>query len=302
MWLIVAISAYFILAIVWLVDKYLLTGPIPNPKVYAFYVGILGILVLILAPWVGFYVPGIRQIILSLLTGVVFVYAIFWFFKALRLFETSRVVPAVGGILPIFSFLLIFIFSGGEETLRFWEFLAFTLLILGSILITHQKTKKISLRSFKISAVAAFFFALSAVLSKYVYMDMAFWPGYIWIRIGSFLMALIFLLTGGIKSELLKTRINLQKKTLRIFLLNQAAGAGANILQNWAIALTPLVVYVAVINALQGVQYAFLLIFAALLSLKFPRILKEEISKEIILQKVIAILLIGTGLVILALK
>jgi len=75
-------------------------------------------------------------------------------------------------------------------------------------------------------------------------------------------------------------------------------GAGANILQNWAIALAPLA-FVAVISALQGVQYVFLLIFAVLLSLKSPQILKEEISRKILFQKVIAILLIAGGLTLL---
>jgi hypothetical protein len=56
------------------------------------------------------------------------------------------------------------------------------------------------------------------------------------------------------------------------------------------------------INALQGVQYVFLLIFAIILSFKLPKILKEEISREIIFQKVAAILLIGAGLILIALK
>jgi len=78
-------------------------------------------------------------------------------------------------------------------------------------------------------------------------------------------------------------------------------GAGASILQNWAIFLAPLV-YVAIINALQGINYAFLLVFIIFLSLKFPQILKEEISKKILLQKIIAILLISAGLFLLTLK
>lgn len=89
------------------------------------------------------------------------------------------------------------------------------------------------------------------------------------------------------------------KKTAVIFLSNQAAGAGAAILQNWAIALVPLI-YLPFINALQGSQYAFLFVFAIILSFKFPQILKEEISREIILQKIIAISLIGGGLVLLS--
>ena len=75
----------------------------------------------------------------------------------------------------------------------------------------------------------------------------------------------------------------------------------ANVLQNWAISLAPLV-YIAVINALQGVQYVFLLIFAVLLSVKFPQILREEISGNIIFQKAVAILVIALGLAILTIK
>ncbi len=63
MWLVITISFYFILAAVFLVDKYLLTGSISNPKIYTFYVGVLGIGVLVLAPFVGFYIPSFSQII-----------------------------------------------------------------------------------------------------------------------------------------------------------------------------------------------------------------------------------------------
>lgn len=299
-WLIVAITAYFILAIVSLVDKYLLVGPIPNPKIYTFYVGILGVLVLFLVPFVGFSVPQPSQIILSLLAGAIFIYGLFWFYKALRDFEASRVVPAIGGILPLFTLGLVYIFSAGKETLGYFKFFAFILLILGSILITYERSKKISFQSLRISAIAAFFLALSFVLTKYVYLAQPFWSGFIWIRIGGFLMAIFsFLLFKEIREEIFKKKVSFKKRTIGIFLSNQAMGAGAGILQNWAIFLAPLV-YVAIINALQGIQYAFLLVFIIFLSLKFPKILKEEISRKFLLQKIIAILLIGGGLVLLA--
>src|SRR4030043_1435588 len=105
LWLIITISAYFILAVVFLIDKYLLVGPIPNPKIYAFYVGVLGIFVLLIVPFIGFYFPNSFEFFLALISGASFTYGIYWFFKALKLFESSRIVPAVGGILPIFTFL-----------------------------------------------------------------------------------------------------------------------------------------------------------------------------------------------------
>ena len=291
-WLTITILAYFILAIVFLVDKYLLVSAIPNPKVYAFYIGFLGIAILLLIPFIEFYILGPWQILLAFIPGATFVYGIFWFFKGLKLFEASRMVPAVGGILPIFTFLLIFLFSGGKETFNVWEIVSFLLLICGSILITYERSKKVSLKSLNISIIAAFFFALSFVFSKNVYMQHPFLMGLVWIKIGGVLTALTFLFSRELRSEIFKKEMGLQKKTAAIFLSSQAAGGGANILQNWAVALVPLT-YVAFINALQGIQYAFLLIFTIFFSFKFPQILKEEITKQVLLQKIIAILLIG---------
>ena len=110
-WFTAAICSYLLLAIVALVDKYLLVGPIPNPKVYSFYVGMLGVLSLLLIPFVNFYIPDSRQIILSLTAGIFFVLGLFWYYKALNIFEASRVIPAIGGLLPIVSFFLVYILS-----------------------------------------------------------------------------------------------------------------------------------------------------------------------------------------------
>ena len=303
-WLTAAISAYFILAVVFLADKYLLTKAIPNPRVYAFYVGALGISVLLLTPFVDFYVPEISQLILGILSGMVFICGLFWLYKSLQLFEPSRVVPAIGGLTPLFVFGLIYIFTLGQEVLSLRELITFILLVLGSILITIEKKKLTDFKSLKFSALTAFLLALSFVLIKYVYLAQPFWNGFIWRCVGGFLMAIcFFIFFPDIKKEIFEKKENSQtgrsKKTAVIFLFNQAAGAGATILHNWAIALAPLI-YVPLVNALQGTQYVFLFILSIIFSLKFPKILKEEISREVLLQKIIAILLIGGGLALLA--
>ncbi len=305
LWLIITVCAYLILAVVFLVDKHLLSAAIPNPKVYVFYVGTLGMLILLLIPFVGFYVPSPVQIILALSAGLCFIFSLYWFYKALNLFEASRVVPAVGALTPVFTFFLVYLISAGQESLTKQELAAFILLVLGSLFIVLKKDKMVNRQSLKISSVAAFFMALSFVLTKYVYLGQEFWNGFIWRSIGGFLMALLFfILFPEIKKEIFakkpKEKTYQPKKTAFIFLTNQAAGASAAILQNWAIALAPLA-YVAFINALQGVQYAFLLLLAVILSLKFPQILKEEISSRILFQKIFAIGLIIFGLALLAL-
>jgi len=293
LWLTPIILAYFLFAIVALGDKYLLKGP-PNPKIYAFYVGILGILSLFLIPFVGFSIPGILELIFCLLAGTIYIFALLGLYEGLEKFEASRIIPAIGGFSPIFILALTYSFSGGKEILGYRELLAFLFLLLGSVLVTIEPTKKISFKSLKISALTAFLLALTFVLTKYVYLMLPFWTGFIWIRISAFLIALFFILFREVRKEVFSAKSSFSKKTSAFFIFNQGVGAGAFVLQNWAIALAGFA-YLSIIGALQGIQYVFLFILAAL-------ILKEGLSKKIILQKVIAILFIGLGLVFLTLN
>ncbi|HHE76405.1 MAG TPA: DMT family transporter [Candidatus Parcubacteria bacterium] len=312
LWLIIAIISYFFLAVVYLFDKYLLGSGIPNPKIFVFYVGFLGGLAVFIAPFVNFFIPDIWQIFLSLLSGIFLVYGLFWFYSALRKFEASRVISTIGGLSPIMTFGLVYLFSRGKEILSFHQTIAFVLLVIGSVLIVLKKQKLVSLESFGVSMVAAFLFSLSFVISKYVYIAQPFWNAFIWMRIGGVLAAFTFIFSPEVRKEIF-SKLNLtglkagsnkgrkKTKTAIIFIASQAMGAGASILQNVAIAIAPLSA-ISIINALQGVQYVFLLFFTTFLSVKFPEIIKEEISKEIIFQKLFAILLICLGLFILAIK
>jgi hypothetical protein len=89
-------------------------------------------------------------------------------------------------------------------------------------------------------------------------------------------------------------------KGLVVFLSGQAAGGSAVALQNLAIALVPFG-YLAFVNALQGIQYALLFILTIVLSFAAPRFIKEKVTARAIRQKVIALILIGGGIALLAL-
>ena len=67
-------------------------------------------------------------------------------------------------------------------------------------------------------------------------------------------------------------------------------------MQNYAIALGSVVL----VNALQGVQYAFLMVLGGLITVFYPKIIKEKINNVIILQKIVAITLISFGLYFIA--
>jgi len=297
-WLIAAVSAYFLFAVASLGDRYLLIGP-PSPKIYAFYVGTLGITVLLLAPFVGFFIPDVSQIMFSFWTGAIFVLSLLVLYYGLEKFQVSRIIPAIGGFMPIFTLILAYFIISRENAFGWQGALPFGLLVAGSIFISLEKSFKFSLKALFFAAVPAFLLSLYFVLAKIGYSNLGFWPGFIWIRIGSFLTALLLMFFKDVRSEIFRKKASFTKKTGTIFIFNQVIGAGAVILQNWSLALVS-AVHISFVSALQGIQYVFLFIITLLISFKNPAILKEKISRKIIFQKIAATALIGAGLAILA--
>jgi hypothetical protein len=73
------------------------------------------------------------------------------------------------------------------------------------------------------------------------------------------------------------------------------AAALAFIMLNWAISLGN----VALINALQGTQYLFLILIVVFLSSRYPKIMKEQFRGGVMLQKVLGTTLVVLGLYML---
>ena len=300
MWLTVSVIAYVLLAFVFLFDKYLITKVEIRPRVLAFTIGFFGILVFFLIPFVGFSFPPLFQFWLAIAAGAMFTIGIFWNFKGLQKYEASRIVPAIGGLVPLFSFILIFLISGGKETLAAKELAAFLLLLAGTVFITLEPGKSSILKSMRIAVVAAFFFALFFVLSKYAYEGQGFWSPFILMRVGGFAAALFFLKSREVQDAFFgREKVWQQKKTVGLFAASSAMAVVASVLLSVAVFLAPIAA-IPLINALQGVQYVFLLLLVTLLSLFAPRIIKETVSKRILWQKTISVFLIIIGLALLA--
>src|SRR3990167_10286697 len=83
--------------------------------------------------------------------------------------------------------------------------------------------------------------------------------------------------------------------TSLVFLCNKSLAAGTFLLQTYAISLGS----VSVVNALQGVQYAFVLVLALIVSLFFPKIFKEEVGTGPVMQKIAGIVLVSFGVALL---
>ncbi len=301
-WLLIAIIAHFIFALVFIVDKYLFSHTRLKPAAYAFYVGLLGGLAILLFPF-GFSVLPIDQMIVSFVAGNAFVLAIFFFYKSVQLGEVSRITPVIGGLVPLFTFILTYFFLG--ERLALNQMIAFCLLVLGGVIMAWPR-KQIRLVSglvktplvkrLPLAIVAALFFTGSYVLTKYIYSYQPFINGFIWIRLGGVVGAIFLFIFPISRRAIMKTSSKVKLRTGGLAVVNKGLSGLSFILLNYAIFLGS----VTLVNALQGVQYIFLLVVALFLSKKFPRIIKEQVNQSAILQKVVSIAFIILGLGILA--
>lgn len=294
LWISIAILGYLFLAITNVNDKFLIEKHIKQPFVYVFFIGVLGLASLVLIPF-GFVPIDPFSIFIDLIVGVFFIFALVMFFRALDSSEASRVVPFIGGLTPFFIFILSFIFL--QERLALKDIIALCILILGSVLITlsPQKKKGISTSDLLWALGAAAVFAVVYTLSKYIYNNQPFITGFVWMRVGSFLAILGFLLDEKDRSVIFNTVKKVKNQIKFYYLGNQIFGGIGFILINYAIFSAS----VTLVNALQGVQYIFVLVLVSLVTLFYPKLIKEKISKKIVVKKVMAVAVILAGLFLL---
>ena len=310
-WLIIVVIAYFILAIVNLVDKFLLDNILPSSKTYTFLVGALSGLALLLAPvWLAW--PGAALLIANLAAGALFPLALLLLYRALKLGDASKILVIAGGAVPVGTLILSSIFLAEKFSAR--QLTAVGLLVLGTMVIAWVPPQKRVINqimawlkiktvytgeSLAMALTAALIFSLFFVASKYLYSRQPFMSAFIWLRLGSFLAVLLFLLNRRWRREIFQHLKKLTgRREVKVFLANQGFAGAGFILQNYAVALGS----VTLINALQGVQYALLLVLGGVITVFYPRILKENISRLVIIQKITAIILISLGLFLISFK
>lgn len=309
MWIAVAIGSYFLFAVVALVDKYLLSGPLSNPKTYVFYIGILGGAVVFLLFIFGFVIiPELPVLLLGLLAGIMRAFMLLLLFVGLRLFEASRIIPTFGGTLPLFTFSLTILVTQNREIFLPLHFLSFLFLLAGTIAINYTKIRSVTTQSLLYASGAAFFGASSFFFSKFVYTVQPFFSSLAWILLGAFSISPILFMSAEVRKDV--SKIFLKRKEavsssarnfpFWIFLGNQAAGGSAVLLQNFAIALVPFGL-LPLVSAIGGIEYLFLFLLIVIFSRYFPSFIHEEISRNAIIQRIIAITLISIGLALLVL-
>jgi drug/metabolite transporter (DMT)-like permease len=242
-------------------------------------------------------IPKIAMAIFLGIDAAVFLLGLYFGFSAVDKFEVSKASATIGATQPIFIFFISWIFFG-RQAMEYSDFAAFLLLFLGSVLISFERKPELTAKFLKLTVFSALMYSFDYVLIKYIFAELGFASGFVWRAILISLFALTLLLVKKNRKEIFKQKERSTQKLKKTFLATQVCGGLANILQSYAVFLAP-VVLLPVANSMRGLQYVFLLCLTYFTSKFFPKILKEKISKKIILQKISAIALIIAGLIVL---
>ncbi len=286
-WLFLVLFAQLLNAVVVLIDKYLVTEKIPHSVVYAFFVGLMSSIVLLFIPTGQIFIPSFRILAFSLLSGFTYIQAIVYLYKALRRsHDASDVIPVVGASTAISTFVFSFFIL--KELLPGSFLIASVFLVIGTLLISHFSFKPKILFYIVASGLCL---GLSSVFVKIVLAGTPFLNGFFWTRIGNVFGALMLFFWPNnfrlIDEAFQKTSTG----TKQMIVFNKVLAGIAAILVLYAIKLSS----ASLVNALVGLQYVFLLLFAFFLGKKFaPYMYKKKASHELI-HKTVAVSLIVFG-------
>ena len=285
-----------------IIDKMLLGKSFSRPATYAGIVGLLGTFGIFLIPFAGI-VPTLATWGWIILSGATFVIALLSFFAALASGEASRVVPVVGSLIPILTLAGTAWLLG--ERLGATQATGFLLLIIATILLSGGASKsKLTRRTILLALCAATFFAISFISGKISYTDAGFLTAFAYSRIFGAITAICILLIDRtalleVKKAFFPGAATTPKKKRReakhaavLVLVGQGLGACGFVLVQFATSLGS----AAIVNALQAVQYAFLVLVAFILSKRASTILNEDLTTQTIIRKSIALVFVAAGL------
>lgn len=310
-WIWITITAYFFGALTVVLDKYLLKSEkISSPAVYAFYVAIFGMGVLMFWPLGLFFqnfvlrVPPLEQFVLIFENGLTFLGSLIVLYFAIKKSEASKVIPVVFSVVPIITMAASFLV--GVEKLSLLKIFGIVFLIFGGLLISFdlplKLNKKKFFEGFYLSILAGVLLGFSTFLLKLVYDQQNFFNGYVWTRFTTFLSAFLMLLIPAWRKKIFgsfsgaKHNKKENVRTGTLFVFNKILGGSSSALINLAIGIGS----VTIISSLISLQYVFVLILAVLFAKKLPHIFEERLYFWDWAQKVAAILIIAAGMFLIS--
>ncbi len=283
-WLLIAIIAQIILGTASIFDALLLRKRIPDPWVYAFWSGALGILSIFLLPF-GFASLALSYIFLALFAGALFVLSFLLLWIVLQKSEASSTLPLAAAFIILWTLLFSFAFL--ENVLTFVDLFGVGILCIGVLLFFAAAHKK--MRGFLLVLIvgSSILYGSSIVLQKIVFNHTtSFITGFFWIKIGGALCAAGFLFLSSARKKILQAQALITTQNRLWYFANRGWAALGSIMATYAVSLS----HPALVESTESLRYAVIFVASWI-------VLRERASGRKLVIKIGATLLVIVGII-----
>ncbi len=277
------------------IDKYVISKFFKNvgTGAYIIFSVFIGLIVLLVIPIFEHNLFSIKlpDAILIIFSGVIYISTYIPYAYALKEAETSVVIPLFQFI-PIFGYILGYLFL--NERLSSHQIFAGLLIICGAIGISLEitgKKFKVKLKVLLLMLTASFLGALTSFIFKFVAIKESFWVTSFWEYVGFTLATLSMLLIPSYRKQFFRVIKKYKYIVISLDLLNETLNISARLIFSFASLLAPL----ALVWLVNGFQPLFVFLYGIILTVFFPKIAKESLTKRHLAQKVISIAIMFVG-------
>ena len=289
-WLILALLTPFFWSFTNIFDR-ILTSRYLNPMDYMIIGGFTWLANLVFFPWSNLKVISLTFILLVIFIGLLRIFAFLFYLKAMQIEEASRVTP-LGNLSTLFILIMSTVFL--KEILTKNQLIAFFLILVGAFMLSTRKIKGL----FKLRKALWFIlintviWAVSYVLLKFAYNYVTLWDALVLIAIGEAVGCVFILLNKKLRNSFVKNVKGYKRNVWLLIAVSSFFAFIGGVTSSAAIMLGP----VSLVSVVGGFQGLIVFVWAIFLSRFFPKILKEELDKKVLLTKAIAIILMIVGL------
>jgi len=296
-WLLLAFLGPVLWAVSTHIDKYLVECFFKDSGVGALliFTALIGLVGLpIIAAFVDVSALGATGIVVTAFSGLLYMTAIYFYLRALQQEEASVIAPLFQTS-TLFTYIIAFFVLHEKPTpLRLVGGL---LMMASAIVASYEPGRRIR---FKLGIVLPLLgctatLAASAVMFKFFAIKDAFWAVTFWSFAGQAVFGVVLLSIPHVRRQFLGMFAKSPGAVIAINAANELINLGGGLAARYASLLGP----VSLVQAIGGTTSFFVFAFGVTLSLFFPKLGREDLSKAALIRKGVAVVLIVAGVILI---
>ncbi|MGN6150273.1 MAG: EamA family transporter [Rhizomicrobium sp.] len=276
----------------YLVEKFFKEAGVGTLLIFTSLIGLIGL------PFIAAFVDvtsiGATGAWVTSLTGLLYMVAMFFYLRALQQEEATTIAPLFQTS-TLFTYAIAYFVL--HETLTL-ERIAGGLLVMASALVIsydpgHKRKFKLPVVMLILACTATL--AVSSVVFKLFAIRDAFWAVTFWNFAGEAVFGAVMLAVPYYRREFVGMFKQHPGAVIGINAANELINLGGGLAARWASLLGP----VSLVSAIGGTTSLFVFGFGVLISLFAPKFGREDLSRGSLIQKAIAVVLVGVGVTLI---